>query len=216
MRTAGIYFLLISAIIPGGCTMNTPSMMNTAKPQVLQETKLQQVPVADINDGYIYKMADDYARYGSGSMKLSLAYDPSSKTYTAMKAFNDLARIKSDLGKNGVSQIQAETVKVDGTVPTLLISYESLSAYAPAGCRNMPGLSDGLTTREIGDYRFGCSIDTALAQQIYRPGDLYGRGTVDPADGRRAANSVEYYRTVEQEEAEGDLDRIGRTDINAQ
>ena len=77
----------------------------------------------------------------------------------------------------------------------------------------MPGLEDGLTTEKIGDYRFGCSVDTMLAKQIYRPADLQGSAGADDGDGRRASNSVEYYRRVEREEAEAPLIRIERTDI---
>lgn len=201
--------LLVCACSP----QSTPSMMNTSLPQVVPQTTMEQMPVSKINDGYLYKIASDYDRYGNDALHISLVYDPASKTYGAMKAFEDLADIKARLKKFGVRSVSGEAVKTDGMEPTLMVTYDSLSAQAPEGCRNMPGLENGLTTREIGNYKFGCSTDTMLAKQIYRPGDLLGNGASDPADGRRAANSVEYYRVVEPEEAEGQLIRIERSDI---
>lgn len=207
--------LLLATSMVGACArQNTPSMMNTSKPQLVSGAELMQVPVDKVSDGYLYKVASDYDRYGADALNLSIAYDPASKSYSAMKAFSDLADIKARLKKMGVRSVVGETVKSDGTAPTLMISYDSVHAQAPAGCRNMPGFDDGLTQGHITDYRFGCSIDTMIAQQIYRPTDLQGNTASDPQDGRRAANNVEYYRQVEAEEAEGELIRIQRSEIS--
>lgn len=214
MNYKNVLLLLLMGCSLAACArQSTPSMMNPNKPQLVSETALQQVPVKSVNNGYIYKLADEYERYGTNVMQLSLAYDPNAKNYGAVQAFKDLSRIKSGLEKLGVRGISAETVKAEGTEPMLMVSYDAVRAAAPAGCRNMPGLEDGLTTEKIGDYRFGCSVDSMLAKQIYRPGDLQGYAGHDDGDGRRAANSVEYYRQVDREEAEGELIRIQRTDI---
>ncbi len=213
-KTALLLLMMGSSLMVTACSrQSTPSMMNTSKPQVISETAMQQVPVKHTGMGYLHKLADEYQRYGADTLRLSLAYDPASKDYNAVKAFKDLSRIKSGLNELGIQAISAETVKVEGTEPMLMVSYESARAAAPAGCRNMPGLENGLTTEKIGDYRFGCSVDTMLAKQIYRPADLQGSAGADDGDGRRAANSVEYYRRVEREEAEAPLIRIERTDI---
>ena len=213
-KTTTFILLMTAALSLTACgRQSTPSMMNTSLPQLTPETTLAQVPVGNVTSGYLYNLSDNYKRYGADTMQLSLAYDPNSKTYTAMKAFEDLASIKSKLTKLGVRSITGETVKSEGVSPTLMISYDSVSAQAPAGCRNMPGFDDGLTTGDIGDYRFGCSTDTLIAKQIYRPADLAGNAGSDPIDGRRAANTVEYNRQVTQEEAEGDLERFDRSNI---
>jgi len=130
-----------------------------------------------------------------------------------VQAFKDLSRFKDGLAKSGVHSVVAETMKAEGSDPTLMVTYDAVTANAPAGCRNMPGMDDGLTTEAVGDYRFGCSVDTILAKQVYRPGDLAGNGASDPIDGRRAANTVEYYRQVTSDEAEGELQRLERGDI---
>ena len=192
---------------------STPSMMNTSRVQVVPETYLWQQPVAQVNESYLHLVANDFERYGASTIQMSLGYNPADKTYGAMQAFNDLTKFKDRLNKLGVHNISAETVKSEGATPTLMISYDTVSAMGPAGCRNMPGFDDGLTTAEIGNYKFGCSTEAMLAKQIYRPADLLGKDASDPGDGRRSAYNVEYYRHVDPEEAEGDLDRINRDDI---
>lgn len=211
----GILLLLIGvSLLPACARQSTPSMMNPNKPQLVPETALQQRPVKNVNEGYLNYLAEEYSRYGAGSMQLSLSYDPAATNYSAVKAFKDLSRIKSGLESMGVRGISADTVKAEGSEPMLMVSYDAVRAAAPAGCRNMPGFDDGLTTEKVGDYRFGCSVDTMLAKQIYRPGDLNGNAAYEDGDGRRAANSVEYYRRVERDEAEAPLIRIERGDIS--
>lgn len=213
-KTAAFVLLMTAAMSFAGCArQSTPSMMNTTQPQLMPETTMAQIPVENVTPGYLYQLSDNYRRYGTETMQLTLAYDPNSKKYTAMKAFEDLADIKAKLKKLGVHSVVGETVKSEGVTPTLMVSFDSVTAGAPAGCRNMPGFDDGLTTTEIGQYKFGCSIDTMTAKQIYRPADLAGNAGSEPIDGRRAANTVEYNRQVTQEEAEGDLEQLDRSNI---
>lgn len=213
-KTALMLVMIGTSFLATACSrQSTPSMMNANKPQLQSETALQQVPVKHAGAGYLHKLADDYSRYGADTLRLSLAYDPADKSYSSVAAFKDLARIKTGLQDMGVRNIAAETVKAEGAVPTLLVSYDAVRAHAPAGCRNMPGFDDGLTSAQIADYRFGCSVDTMLAKQIYRPSDLQGYAGADDGDGRRAANSVEHYRQVDRQEAEQPLIRIERSDI---
>ncbi len=195
---------------------STPSMMNTSLPQLSNETRMEQIPVEKASQGYLARVADNYSRYGADTLQLSLVYDPASKTYDAMKAFNDLGSIKSKLAIMGIRNVKGDVVKQEGAEPTLMVSYDAVMAQAPAGCRNMPGFNDGLTTGQIGDYKFGCSVDTMLAKQIYRPADLAGSEGHDAGDGRKATNTVEYYRQVTSDEAEGELKRMDRSDISGQ
>ncbi len=213
-KNFGLLLLMSGALVVTACApQSTPSMMNTSRVSVVPETHLLQVPVAEVTDGYLYRVSTDYERFGASTIQMSLGYDPANKKYGAMQAFNDLSKFKGRLNKLGIQNVSAETVKSEGATPTLMISYDTVSAVGPAGCRNMPGFDDGLTTAEIGDYKFGCSTETMLAKQIYRPADLLGNAASDPGDGRRSANNVEYYRQVDADEAEGDLNRIERSDI---
>lgn len=216
-RNAGFIFVLSCAILLPACArQSTPSMMNTSLPRVVPQTTMQQVPVDKVSEGYLAKVADDYARFGSSVVHLSLAYDPDSKTYTATQAFEDLSKFKEKLAEMDVRSVTAETVKTAGSNPVLMVSYDSVAALAPEGCRNMPGMENALTTGEIADYRFGCSTESTLARQIYRPSDLQGNAVTEPGDGRKAANIVEFDRRIEKDEVEGELERLQRSDINSQ
>lgn len=214
MKTTILLACILGTSLLGACgPQSTPSMMNTSLPRLVDETALVQYPVEQVGQGTLYKISKDYERYGQGPLQLTLVYDPDSKTYATKKAFDDLARFKETLTKMGVRGVKGEALKANGLEPTLMVSYDSVKAQAPAGCKNMPGFDDGLTTRQIGDYRFGCSTDTLIAKQIYRPSDLRGNDTTEPGDGRRSANNTEYYRTITQQEAEGELRSLTRDDI---
>lgn len=201
-----------SCMITACAPQTTPSMMNVAKPQLVSETSMQQVAVKDVKDGFLRMLAADYHRYGADMLNLSLAYDPKSKTYDAMTAFKDLARFKDKLNSYGVRTVTAETMQGEGE-PTLMISYDAVKAAAPAGCTAFPGVDDNETTRFINGYKFGCTTESMLAKQIYRPGDLRGRDYMDPGDGRRATNSIEHYRVVTEAEANREMDILTRDQI---
>lgn len=215
MRNTRLWMVLLALPLSvGGCgSLSTPSMVNDKPLRLSEETSLRQMPVSHINDNSLYVLSKDYERFGEGAMNLTLLYDPASKTFGKGEAFKEMAAIKEKLSSLGVRGIKADVVETSGMEPTLMIHYDSVQAMAPEGCRPMPGLEDGLTTREIGDYRFGCSVDTMLAKQIYRPSDLRGEGATDPVDGRRATNNSEYYRQVTQQEAEGELRVYTRDDV---
>lgn len=209
-------FLSLMAVVSCLCAcapQSTPSMMNTSLPRLSDETALLQIPAENVSEGYLYKISSDYERFGQGEMQLTLVYDPSSKTYTKMDAFKDMASHKETLARLGVRNLKGEVLEASNIAPTFMIAYDSVKALGPDGCRNMPGFDDGLTTREIGQYRFGCTTDTMLARQIYRPSDLRGVGDADPADGRRSVNNAEYYRRVTADEAEGELNVYSRDNI---
>jgi pilus biogenesis lipoprotein CpaD len=213
-RNIVITACLFGAIALTGCgKQSTPSMVNTTRPQLAPETMIQQVLVEDLNAAYIDHMSENYKRFGTSVIDLSLGYDETSKTYTAMNAFNDLSKVKAQLAKRGVKNVKAEAVKINkGEKPVLWINYDAVTAQAPEGCTTMPGL-DNNTTRDIGAYKFGCSIDSMLAKQIYRPADLEGNGYMDPASGRKAQSSLEHYHTVTEQESSGQLEQYGRGDI---
>ncbi len=215
INTSTLCLLGLSASLLAACAPQyTPSMMNTHKVEIVRQTAIEQIPLNEIDDVTLTLLADDYRRYGNGPVDLAMVYDPTSKTYTAMKARNQLREIETGLKQRGIHAIQTRTVSVEKGQPALMISYESLQAQAPTDCHSMPGLEDYRTERDIAEYRFGCSTETMLARQIARPADLMGRGADNtPSDGRRATNVIEEYRNYGANDANRALEQTGQDDI---
>lgn len=185
---------VFSVMALSACAQNTKSMMNTSRVEVKKQTMMDQVPVSQINDVILSSLASDYKKLGSGPLELTMVFDPKSKTFTAMSALKKLKEVKYKLTRKGVKTVVTETLAVDKAQPSMMISFDSVSAQAPSDCILMPGLSDSETTRSIGEYKFGCSIETMLAKQIAKPADLEGVEGLDNASGgRREANIVETY-----------------------
>jgi len=64
----------------------------------------------------------------------------------------------------------------------------------------MQGL-DSLKDDNRQDYKIGCTVNTMIAKQVSRPGDLMGTVNSDlSTDGREAANIVAVKRTGAQNE----------------
>lgn len=209
--------LTASVLTLSGCLQSTPSMMNENKPRLIEQTQIDQIPMKDMNSSVIEAIAENYRRYGSGPMELTIAYDPKSKTYTAMKAVTDLSRMTESLRAKGISGIKTNTLPAPGTDPALSVHYDTVSATGPKDCAPMPGM-DGYETKRSFDegYRFGCGVETQLARQIYRPADLRGNGTLEAGDGRRATAVSETYRAQLPSETRATMERWGRSDIQAQ
>lgn len=215
MKTQSLGLSVLSVALLVACApQSTPSMMNANRIQLQHQVSVQQIPLADINDVTLTLIADDYRRYGSGPLELTMVFDPKSNNFTAMQARNRMREIESNLKGRGIRTINTRTAAVEQGKPSLMLSYESYQAQAPVDCHTMPGVDGYLTTRHIGDYRFGCTTESLLARQIARPADLMGRGGDGmPSDGRRAANVVEEWRNYGPSNANRELERIGREDI---
>lgn len=216
-RTFALTTLLLSLTALTACApQSTPSMVNTTRPTLAPETMMQQVEVSQISDGFLQSVAEKYKRYGTSTVRLALGYDESSKSYTSMNAFSDLASVKSRLGKMGVKGVVAETAKIEkGGKPVLWVTFDAVTALAPEGCTTMPGV-DHNTTRFMGEYKFGCSIDTITAEQLYRPADLQGNSYMEPGSGRKAQTALESYHTVTDGEANEALNVFERSEIGSE
>lgn len=213
-RNFALTGLLLSLTALTACgPQSTQSMVNTTRVTVAPETMMQQIEVSQISDGYLQGVAEKYKRYGTSTLQLTLGYDDTAKNYTAVNAFGDLANVKSRLGKMGIKSVVAETAKIGkGEKPVLWLTFDGVTAQAPEGCTTMPGV-DHNTTRFMGQYKFGCSIDTLVADQIYRPADLKGNSYMEPGSGRRAQSGLEPYHIVTEGEANEELRVFERSQI---
>lgn len=199
---AGLAFLSFAVT---GCSKDLyePPVINETRVQVKEEAFLQDVAMSDVNEEFIAALARHHNKHGGSTMDLLVTYDPRSYRNTAMNATNSAANIASSLRDYGVTDVKASVmpIKSQGDEARLLVSYDSYTAHAPKGCDyDMPGLN-GSPLEVDEKYKYGCAIDTLLARQIARPGDLLGRGQQDETtDGRASTNIVELYRSGAQNE----------------
>lgn len=185
--------LVLAVFMVGACTQTTPSMMNTNKIELAQETIVEQIPLADVNANLLAHLANQYRKHGNSAMDLVITYDPAAKDFTAMNAVHELGHIKQGLAANGVKNITAQTLAVLQGTPSLMVTFDSVRAQAPSNCAPMPGLESNETGRFIGDYKFGCGVESMMAKQIARPRDLMGNDNMDRRDARREASVLEGY-----------------------
>lgn len=186
------------AVFLSACSMDVDTYSVTKqKVELHSETHSMRVPTGSLDKAGLMGVVDHYSHYGDGPVEITVLYDPSSKKNTAMNATNETDRIASFLKRKGVTQVNADTLPISGQgdVSETLISYDTVTAHAPAECMTSGGL-DGKQTAADEDYIHGCNIETMLSRQIANPRDLAGReGLGDAGSGRRQANVVEGYKT---------------------
>lgn len=177
----------------GACTQTTPSMMNSNKLIVAQETVVDQIALEDINDVTVSRIAQYYNKNANGSLGLTVTYDPNSKHFNKTQATIEARKIASSLKTYNVTSVLTETVAVPHSAPFVIINYDTTVALAPANCGETPGLEDYQTGRFIGDYKFGCGVETMFSKQIANPNDLYGNSGLGTRYARRESNVIEGY-----------------------
>ena len=190
--------LMVSAIIMlSGCTslVESDTWVNQAgRAQINEDQFTDTFETAKLNDGTYHAIADYYERFGNGPLNVVVSYDPKSRINTRAKAEAALSVIQQKLMRRGVRDINGALSEMQGSgdASTTLVSFSALTASAPDGCGMMPGYKDPSEdipndTNDKPPYGYGCTIETLLAKQIVKPGDLMGRGGYETgADGRRA------------------------------
>lgn len=192
--------LIVGSLALQGCEkiVYEPSHMSHSKMQVEKEGVFEDVESSQLNAASIAALSDYSLRNGQGKVDLSVTYDPKSKKNTAMHASNEIARISKEFQKNGVEvSSMILPVKGQGDVSRAQVSFDAFALSAPDDCTTMGGFEDR-NVDPSEDYKFGCTTDTVVAQQIARPRDLAGRADTSlSSDGRRASNIVDRYRSGE-------------------
>lgn len=194
-RVAAVAALLTATSALSACSMDTKSALISPRERVelRQEKTAERLPVKALDDAGLATLADRYRRAGEGPVDVTVTYDPKSKTNTAMAAATEAARIATYLRrKTGGTNVATDILPVhaSGDASEALITYGSVSAHAPSDCQAMGGV-DGNETHADQDYKYGCTIETLLSQQIANPKDLKGRAGLDAGDGRRQSNILE-------------------------
>lgn len=188
--------LSLSAL--SGCSLDHPSTVKMDRVEVEESRYVKNMAYQDIDPSMLAHMARHHDRYGNGPLKVTVQYDPTSKTNTAMKATQTAASLRNQLTKSGAAQIDAEILPVTGlgNAPKVLFEYNQLTSRAPKGCGTMPGLDNQHVDLQAGmSYGLGCTIEGQIARQIARPADLMGRAALPAeSDARPHSNVVEQAR----------------------
>ena len=208
-----IIYLFGAIFILNACTLTSPSMLSSEPMQLSKTTMMEQVRFSDLNDNVLSALAHHYTKYGASTLDLTMTYDPSATDFTAAEAAHQLRHVKQNLAKKGVTNVSTQTQAIPNGTASLLVSYDMVQALAPLGCQAMPGLYREGTTRFIGDYKFGCSVDMMVANQIAHPADLQGTSILGDASGRRQAAVLEGHL---KGDAKPPLAGIERDDLQSQ
>ena len=67
-----VYFSVLCLLILQGCRFYEPSTMNTQKPELLYDASYEQIPVEMIDELLVRILADQYKRYGQGTLNLTM------------------------------------------------------------------------------------------------------------------------------------------------
>lgn len=203
---------LILPFLMMACTQTTPSMMNTSSVEVSRELVVEQIALDNINDSVLSQIAAHHLKTGDGALELTMTYDPISQSFTAMNAVHELKHVRDALRYKGIKNMVTQTLAVPEGKPSLMVSYDTVLAHAPSDCVSMPGLDNNLTGRDLGQYKFGCGVESMLARQIARPSDLEGNaGLGKRGAGRESGVIRDYAAGVPREPLEG----IERDDLTS-
>lgn len=200
----------IASCFLAACTQSTPSQMNVSQVQLSNETSVEQIPISEVNETNMTTLANQYRKHGDGPIDLTMTYDPKSKKFTAMNAVRALRQVEDTLRRHGVRNITAQTLAVPDGKASLMVTYDIVHALAPADCTPMPGLEHNETGRFLGEYKFGCGVESQFAKQIARPADLKGRSEMGVRDARRDTVILENYSSGATQQP---LDGIERDDL---
>lgn len=180
------------------CEMTSESYISTAPIEIRHDRYNEVLPVQAVNNELAQMMGRHYDRFGQGPMNVTVTYPVGT---SEMKAQKEGARIAKLMNKAGINDVQVTTLPVNDPEQSgqAMINYMQVTAHPPKGCDPHPAESrDGLVGSADGrftNYRFGCGVDTYIAQQVVRPKDLLGNETLAQGSADRASARLDDYRT---------------------
>jgi pilus assembly protein CpaD len=190
--------LSLAALTLTGCTSDyfTPTHQSDRKIEVSESQYETSYNLSTLNAAQLEMIAADFRRYGGDILSITVSYDQKAQTsqYTASQAMQKAGEIATTLRNDlYIKHVDASILPASGTAPKLFVAYKRFEAHAPAGCGVAPGI-DGLgtdTEDRIKDYELGCSLNTLIAKQTYRPKDLLGKDyEVNDSEAKRRVNSL--------------------------
>ncbi len=188
--------LLCMTILAGtsACTLDEPTWVNPNRVEVHEEGYTDTFATETLDNATLRAIGVNYYRYGNGPMDVAVSYNSSSKNNSKSNALKQAQRIEKELRRQGVNDLRISTTESsdNSDSSSTLVSFPALTAKAPQDCGVMPGYADAQTAAPSNaegthkGYAIGCTVETLMAKQVVRPGDLLGRpGFETDADGLR-------------------------------
>lgn len=200
-KTTVIALGLMLTVFLGACDLHEPTSFHNKRLTVQENNYAKLYDSQRMSNHTFYSIVENYDRYGDGEMQVTVTYDPQSQNNSSSSAFEHLGAVTAMLRDLGIHEVNGSVLPVNDqhAQSQTLIAYRSYKAVMP-DCNQMPGLDDRMPDTST-DYELGCSTETIMAKQIYRPKDLMGNAQLDRSDGRRASNVIDAYRSGEPAEA---------------
>ena len=193
------------------CDVSVPSQLETRKIQIKEKLQTIVVHKTQLTGGRISVIARDYHKAGQGTMHLLVPY--AEKVSGAQKeADKELSKYRNAFDKLKVRDLETETVAMmDMThVNDVIISYQRLSASAPAGCGRLPGHDGAVKKEMVHEYTIGCETNAQISNMIAHPSDLIGHRGTEKAGAQRLGTVIQPYEAGTRNEP---LESIQASDI---
>ena len=205
IKIAAMVLLLGAAGSTSACRMYEEGHLTDKKIQVSEEKIVREFTVDGNHYGALRDISQSYERYGDGSVHLTLAYNPASRSATAMKATQEAADIAAWLrNEGGVAAVRTDILPVRNTDGMkAIVTYNSYAAHGPDCDSLLAGFEDSDHKTDM-DYKMGCTVQNVIARQVSRPKDLLGRDfNTTHKDARGVSNQIEVYRSGAQNPSMG-------------
>lgn len=189
--------LLIMTFPLGACDLDIKSRLSESPMELHEDMAQKLLLTQEVDNATLESEAYAHQRYGSDTMRVTVTYNPSSKTETALWASQKVGEFAAKLRRKGVKDLHTDIMPVSDASPSrTILSYTAVTAHPPSDC--VPYGPEGEPPEE--DYLFGCTIKSNFARQIYRPSDFVTPVSRQTGDGRRQSKVVEGYRSGEPPE----------------
>lgn len=196
MRKLKAAIVILSTVgFIAGCDMTVPSQIRTGKIQLQQGQVTEVVNVNEIDRNRVAILAGDYQRNGEGAISMTVAY-PAGDRKQQLAIEKKGNQFKEAFRRHRVNELDINYIAVEDMVYAgrAIISYSSIRAKPPSGCRDMPGMMGAESIETVEGYELGCEIKSSLSKMIADPRDLMGVSGTPEGSSRRQGAAVETYK----------------------
>lgn len=184
---------LAMMFMTSGCDMTTPSQVSINKIRVRDKTFTQTLNADHVDKLQVASAAQDILHSGSSDAALLMPYAEGGES----KAWRIGNAYKKAFEARGITHLTLNVVPMEKGQPVkeAVLSYEGLTALAPADCERMLGYQGGDTLQNADAYRYGCETEANLSKMVANPSDLLGTAPHAKGDSKRNGAIIDSYMT---------------------